>query len=326
MAIGSAVPEFAVGDQSSACTGTVAHAEYVCVRETAPLAHMPADMSYEEAAAVSDGAFIALVFLETVDLSGGRDPHLRRFGRDRNSRGSAAKALGADVTAVCGTKNVELMRSLGADEVIDYPKKDFTKNGETYDVVFDAVGKHSFRKARLAGAGRGLPRDRSRFHVTSRRWLWYPRIGDKKAIFPIPTYRRRTSARQELIEAGKYRRVIDRTYPLEDVVEATRYVETHRRPATSSSLWMEFRDEGRSAEQIRPAARRHRAPRTREANARRRRGAGQGPRNLRQHRRVVLGHGPALDRPPDDGDASPQGRATRCRLRGDRGSRGQGRH
>ena len=127
---------------------------------------------------------------------------------------------------MCNTKNVELVRSLGADEVIDYTQEDFTKNGETYDVVFDAVGKHSFRRCRRSLKPGGIYVATDGLHnfllerVTRR-------IGDRRVLFPIPRYRRRTSLfLRELVEAGEYRAVIDRTYPFEDVVEANRYVET----------------------------------------------------------------------------------------------------
>ena len=133
------------------------------------------------------------------------------------------------MTAVCATKSVELVRSLGADEVVDYMQEDFTKNGETYDVVFDAVGKHSFRRCRgsLEPGGIYLETDLGfMWHVPPLALLtrW---IGDKKVTLPIPKYTKADVLLvKELIEAGKYRAVIDRTYPLEDVVEATRYVET----------------------------------------------------------------------------------------------------
>jgi NADPH:quinone reductase-like Zn-dependent oxidoreductase len=130
---------------------------------------------------------------------------------------------------VCNTKNLELVRSLGADEVIDYTQEDFTKNGETYDVVFDAVGKHSFRRCRRSLEQGGLYVETDlgfMWHVPllalSTRW-----IGDKRVTLPIPKYTKDDVLFvKELIEAGKYRAVIDRTYPLDDVVEATRYVET----------------------------------------------------------------------------------------------------
>jgi NADPH:quinone reductase-like Zn-dependent oxidoreductase len=138
-----------------------------------------------------------------------------------------------DVTAVCNTKNVETVSSLGADEVIDYTKEDFTKNGETYDVVFDAVGKHSFRLSRgsLKRGGCYIATDLGRFLVQNPLLaLVTRRVGDKRVRFPTPDYTKKDVLfLKELIEAGKYRAVIDRTYPLDDVVEATRYVETEQK-------------------------------------------------------------------------------------------------
>jgi NADPH:quinone reductase-like Zn-dependent oxidoreductase len=139
-----------------------------------------------------------------------------------------AKYFDLHVTAVCNTKNVELVRSLGADEVIDYLQEDFTKNGETYDAVIDAVGKHSFRRCR------GSLKPGGRYVATDLGFLWHApllvlltRRRDKRVVFPMTKYTKQDVVfLKELIEAGRYRAVIDRRYPLEDVVEATRYVET----------------------------------------------------------------------------------------------------
>jgi NADPH:quinone reductase-like Zn-dependent oxidoreductase len=230
-AIGAAVSEFAVGDHVFGTSFFGANADFVCMRESAPLAHKPAGMTFEEAAAVCDGAILALNSLRPANPRTGQ--RILVYGAS-GSIGTAgvqlAKHFGAHVTAVCNTKNVELVRSLGADEVIDYLKEDFTKNGETYDVVFDAVGKHSFRRSRssLRPGGLYLATDGLTNLV---RALVNRRIGDKKVLFPIPPRYRKKDVLflKELIEAGKYRAVIDRSYPLEDVVEATRYVETQQK-------------------------------------------------------------------------------------------------
>jgi NADPH:quinone reductase-like Zn-dependent oxidoreductase len=130
---------------------------------------------------------------------------------------------------VCNTKNVELVKSLGADEVVNYLQEDFTKNGETYDVIFDAVGKTSFRRCRRSLKPGGI------YIETDPGFLWHVpvlalltrRIGDKRVKLGIARYTNEdVLLLKELIEAGKYRAVIDRSYPLEDVVEATKYVET----------------------------------------------------------------------------------------------------
>jgi NADPH:quinone reductase-like Zn-dependent oxidoreductase len=228
-AVGSAVTEFEVGDRVFGVKRG-AHAEFVCARESAPLARMPAGMTFEEAAAVADGALTALSGLRKVDVRSGR--RILVYGAT-GSIGTAAvqlaKYFGANVTAVCNTKNVELMKTLGADDVIDYLQEDFTKNGETYDVVFDAVGKHSFRRCRRSLKPGGI------YIGTDPGFLWHLPllalltrwIGSKKVKMLIARYAKKdVTLLKELIEAGRYRAVIDRRYPLEDVVEASRYVET----------------------------------------------------------------------------------------------------
>jgi NADPH:quinone reductase-like Zn-dependent oxidoreductase len=228
-AVGAAVTEFQVGDEVFGIRGG-ANAEYICVRESGVLAHKPAAMTFEEAAAVCDGALVARTCLRRADLRKGRA--IVVYGAS-GSIGTAAVQLAkhfeVDVTAVCNTKNVELVRSLGADEVVDYQQEDFTKNGRTYDVIFDAVGKHSFRRCRRSLKPGGI------YITTDLGFLWHVPIlalltrwiGSRKATLGIGKYRREdVLLLKELIEAGKYRAVIDRTYPLEEVVEATRYVET----------------------------------------------------------------------------------------------------
>jgi NADPH:quinone reductase-like Zn-dependent oxidoreductase len=141
-----------------------------------------------------------------------------------------AKHLGADITAVCGTKNLELVRSLGADRVIDYTQEDFTKNGQTYDVILDAVGKHSFKRCResLEPGGLYLPTDGPINIILA---LLPSRKGAKRVVFQIPPRipKQDVLFLKGLVETGRYRPVIDRCYPLEDVVEATKYVETQQK-------------------------------------------------------------------------------------------------
>jgi NADPH:quinone reductase-like Zn-dependent oxidoreductase len=229
-AVGSAVTEFAVGDQVFGVKDYGAHAEFVCVKESGPVAHKPAGMTFEEAAAVCDGAALALACLRKADIHEGT--RVLVYGAS-GSVGTAgvqlAKVFGAHVTAVCNTKNVELVRSLGADAVIDYLRDDFTKNGHTYDVVFDAVGKHSFRRCRrsLNPGGVYVSTDPGfMFHAPLLALLtrW---IGSKKVAMGITRYSKKDVLfLKGLVETGKYRVVIDRRYPLEDVVEAAKYVET----------------------------------------------------------------------------------------------------
>jgi NADPH:quinone reductase-like Zn-dependent oxidoreductase len=232
-AVGAAVTEFAVGDQVFGVKAAGAHAEFICIRESAPLAHKPAGMTFEEAAAICDGASLALACLRKADLRTGQS--ILIYGAS-GSVGTAAvqlaKHFGAHVTAVCNTKNVEIVRSLGADEVVDYTQEDFTKNGETYDVIFDAVGKHSFRCGRRSLKPGGI------YVSTDPGFMWHVPllmlltrwIGDKRVAMGITKFAKEDVLfLKELIEAGEYRAVIDRSYPLEDVIEATRYVETQQK-------------------------------------------------------------------------------------------------
>jgi NADPH:quinone reductase-like Zn-dependent oxidoreductase len=229
-AAGAAVTEFAAGDRVFGVKSFGAHAEFVCIRESGPVAHMPAGMSFEEAAAVCDGVCIALSCLRRADLRQGQT--ILVYGAS-GSVGTAAVQLaghlGADVTAVCNTKNVGLVRSLGAGTVIDYLQEDFTKNGETYDVVFDAVGKQTFRHCRRSVKPGGIFVATDGFRNLPLA-LWTSRVGDKRAALGMARYTKEDVLfLKELIETGKYRAVIDRSYPLEDVVEATRYVETQQK-------------------------------------------------------------------------------------------------
>jgi NADPH:quinone reductase-like Zn-dependent oxidoreductase len=232
VAVGDAVRGFAVGDRVFGTSGYRfgAHAEYVCVRESGLIAHKPDALSFEEAAAIPDGALAALVSLRRVDLR--QDQSIVVYGAS-GALGTAAvqlaKHFGARVTAVCNTKNVDLVRSLGADRVFDYTREDFTKSGETYDIVLDAVQKHSFRRSRRSLKPGGL------YVATDLGFLWHvpllalasKRIGARKLVFPLgrPT-KDDLALVKELVEAGAYRAVIDRVHPLDEVVEAARYVET----------------------------------------------------------------------------------------------------
>jgi NADPH:quinone reductase-like Zn-dependent oxidoreductase len=230
--VGSAVTELAPGDRVFGGTGYRfgAHAEYACVRESGLIAQMPAGMTFEEAAAVADGALPALGTLRRVGLREGQ--RIVIYGAS-GALGTAAVQLarhfGAHVTAVCNTKNLELVRALGADVVVDYTREDFAKRGETYDIVFDAVQKHSFRRSRRALPPGGV------YVATDLGFLWHVPllalltkwIGSRRLLFPVESPNKEELLYVKgLIEAGEYRPVIDRRYPLEDVVAAARYVET----------------------------------------------------------------------------------------------------
>jgi NADPH:quinone reductase-like Zn-dependent oxidoreductase len=226
--VGEDVTEFAVGDRVFGLRGG-ANAELVCVREQGALAHMPDGLSFVEAAPLSDGPSIAQACLRKADLRAGRTIVVYgASGAIGTAAVQIAKAAGAHVTAVCDTARLEVVRALGADEVVDYTREDFTRTGATYDVIFDAVGKHSFRRCRNALRPGGL------YIETDLGFLWHVPalalltrwIGSKRVTLPIPKYTKEdVEFVKGLVEAGRYRAVVDRTYPLEQVVEATKYVE-----------------------------------------------------------------------------------------------------
>lgn len=236
--LGAGVTTFAVGDEVFGVNADRfgAHAEYVAVRERAPIAHKPAGPSFEEAAAVCDGGILALTCLRWTGVRPGR--RVLVYGAS-GSIGTAAvqlaKHLGASVTAVCDTRRLELVRSLGADRVIDYTAEDFTRHGDQYDVVLDAVGKVSFRRCRPLLGPHGV------YASTDGGYLWQnvplaaltwatSRLGAHQVMMPLPRYRQKdVELLAALLEKGEYRAVVDRTYPLDQVVEATEYVETEQK-------------------------------------------------------------------------------------------------
>ncbi len=232
-AVGASVRGIKAGDRVFANTGLRfgAHAEFTCVRESGLIAHMPVGKTFEEVAPASDGALNALWCLKQGEVKKGESIVVYGASGAIGTAGvQLAKHLGAHITAVTSTGNLDVVRSLGADEVVDYSREDFTKNGRAYDVVFDAVGKHSFKRCKgsLKPGGRYLATDGFRNLTLG---LWTARFGDKKVIFKLPP--RWTTQDmlflQELMEAGAYRPVIDRTYPMEQVIEACRYVETEQK-------------------------------------------------------------------------------------------------
>ena len=231
--VGSAVSGLSVGDRVFANTGFRfgCYAEYTAAAAAKLIVLMPAGMNYTDVAPASDGALNALWCLREGEVRAGESILVYGASGAIGTAGvQLARHLGAQVTAVCGTKNLPLMKELGADAVIDYQKEDFTKNGKTYDVVFDAVGKHSFAlsKGSLRTGGRYLATDGFRNLALT---LWTSRVGDKKVIFHLPPRYTKQDMLflKELMEKGSYRPVIDRSYPLEQVIDATRYVETEQK-------------------------------------------------------------------------------------------------
>jgi NADPH:quinone reductase-like Zn-dependent oxidoreductase len=229
-AVGKDVKRFREGDQVFGLdiSGLGAHAEYVCRREEGALAPKPANMTYEEAAAVPHGALTALHFLrEKGNVQSGQRVLVNgASGAVGTWAVQLAKHFGAKVTGVCSTTNLEMVKSLGADEVVDYTKEDFTKSGQTYDVIFDVVAKSSFSRCKdsLEPSGIYLATDPTVAVVAS--MLWTSMIGSKKAIWSLGPERAEDLVfLTELIEAGKIKAAIDRRYPLEQVPEAHRYVE-----------------------------------------------------------------------------------------------------
>ena len=231
-AVGSAVTRFKPGDQVYGIDMFGAYAEYKCMPENGALAIKPANLSYEEAASVPNGALTALPFLRDKGrIQSGQTTLI--YGAS-GSVGAAAVQLaryyGAEVTAVCSAANLEWVKSLGADQVIDYTREDFTENGKTYEVIFDTVGKCSFSGCKSSLTEKGLflttvPTPAIMFQALS------TARGGKQVKFTAAGLR---PAREkikdltfltELIEAGKMKVVIDRCYPLEQIAEAHRYVE-----------------------------------------------------------------------------------------------------
>lgn len=230
-AIGEDVKTFKKGDRvfGLKCILFGAHAEYICVPETGSITTMPEGISYEEAAASCDGPFLALAYFKKIKIRKGQSILINGATGSIGTAGlQLAKYYGAEITAVGNTKNVDLIKSLGADEVIDYTKEDFTKSGKTYDFVFDAVGKSTFFKCKklLNPGGVYFSTELGPFWQNIFLALWTPLFGRKKVIFPIPKDTKEDIIFfKELIEAGKYKAIIDRNYRLEQILEATKYVE-----------------------------------------------------------------------------------------------------
>ncbi len=227
-AVGNGVRRFDVGDQVFGSTWKMgfggACAEYTCLPEDGMIATKPVNATYEEAAAIVEGALSALHFLRKGNIqSGQRVLIVGASGAVGTAAVQLAKHFGAEVTGVCSTANLEMVTLLGADHVVDYTQEDFTKSGQTYDAVFDAVIKTSFWhcKALLKRGGVYLTVDWPLLHA-----LWTSLIGSKKVIFGMAPKRIEDLIfLRELIEAGKLKAVIDRSYPLEQIVDAHGYVE-----------------------------------------------------------------------------------------------------
>jgi len=237
--VGRDVKLFKKGDEVFGLTGNIfgAHAEYICLPEDGAIVTKPINMNFEEAAAVCDGLMLAYNYIKEID-----EPMSKRFliygasGSIGTAAVQLAKYFGLEVTAVCNTKNLELVKSLGAEVVIDYIKEDFTKINQSFDVVMDAVGKSSYFKCKnlIKPGGIYFSTDLGYLAQNPFLALWTSIFGampcGKKVLFPIPKEKKKDiQLFKEIIEAGKYKAVIDRKYKLEEIVEAYKYVETEQK-------------------------------------------------------------------------------------------------
>lgn len=230
--IGKDVTRFKIGDQVFGIAFYGAYAEYKCMPEDKVLTIKPTNMTYEEAAAVPNGAITALPFLrDNGQIKRGQKVLINgASGSVGTYAVQLAKYYGTEITGVCSAGNFELVKSLGADKVIDYSQDDFTQNGETYDIIFDTVGKRSFSECKNSLTPRGV-------YLTTipgveiLMMLWPIKVDRRRAKFAATGLRSASKKikdllfLKELIEERKLKAAIDKRYPLEQTVEAHRYVE-----------------------------------------------------------------------------------------------------
>lgn len=233
--VGKDAKRFRPGDQVFGFTGfnPGTYAEFICMKEKGSLAIKPANISYEEAVSMVDGASTALFFLrDNANIQKGQKVLIiGASGGIGTFAVQIAKIFEAEATGICSTSNLELVKSLGADKVIDYTKEDFTKSGERYDVIFDSAGKSSFKLCKASLTENGL------YLVTTGAMIknyaltyWTKFAGRKKFIFAMSVEKNEAlSFIKTLIEAGRIKPIIDRTYLLEQIVEAHKYVEQGRK-------------------------------------------------------------------------------------------------
>ncbi len=229
-AAGSGVSLFKPGDRVFGFSEFGAHAGYLKMAEDGAVALIPEGMTFEQAAPLTEGAHYALNFIRKANIQAGQQ--ILIYGAT-GAIGTAGlqiiKGIGAEVTAVCNTRNIELIKSLGADEVIDYSMQDFTRTDKTFHVVFDAVGKSSFRACRpfLKKSGIYVSTDLGYMAQNPFLAVITPLLGGRKVLFPIPAIDKEMILYlRDLAQSGKFKPVIDRQYSFEEIPEAFEYVNT----------------------------------------------------------------------------------------------------
>jgi len=207
-----------------------AHAEYLVIAESDAISTIPEGVTFDVAATISEGAHYALCNLRAAKIAPGQSYLINSAtGAIGSSALQLVKYFGGEVVATCDTKNIDLVKSLGADEVIDYTKEDFIKINQKFDVVFDAVGKSSFGKCKPLLKEKGIYMSTELGYMSQNPFLALitPLMGGKKVLFPIPTTNKADIVfLGELVATGKFKPVIDRSYPIEQIVDAYRYVES----------------------------------------------------------------------------------------------------
>ena len=234
-AVGKDVTLFNVGDKVFGYNDTKfgAHAEFMTIAETDAITTIPNDVTFEQAAPITEGAHYALCDIRAAKIKSGHNVMI--YGAS-GAIGSAAvqlvKYFGAKVTAVCNTQNVEVVKSLGADQVIDYITQDFTKIDQKFDFIFDAVGKSSFKQCKplLKKHGIYISTELGKNSENIFLALLTPLFKGKKVLFPLPTITKEDVIfLKKLVESGKYKPLVDRSYHLNRIVDAYKYVETRQK-------------------------------------------------------------------------------------------------
>ncbi len=233
--VGKEVTLFNIGDKVFGYNDSKfgAHAEYMTIAETDAITKMPNELTFEEAAPITEGAHYALCDIRAAKIKAGQNVMV--YGAS-GAIGSAAvqliKYYGARVTAVCNTQNIEVIKSIGADQVIDYLAQDFTKIDQKFDFIFDSVGKSSFKQCRplLKKNGIYISTELGKNSENIFLALLTPLLGGKKVLFPLPTIKKEDVVfLKELVEAGKYKPLVDRIFRLDKIVDAYKYVETRQK-------------------------------------------------------------------------------------------------